>query len=86
MPWKCVGTLPDSQSRLAQLNKDPNLARAASYGGETIDSLIREFKPDIYIGVEDIWGFNKYWDKKWWNKTNCMIWTTLDSEPILPLP
>lgn len=85
MPWKCVGTLPDSQSRLAQLNKDPNLARAASYGGETIDSLIREFKPDIYIGVEDIWGFNKYWDKKWWNKTNCMIWTTLDSEPILPL-
>ena len=85
MPWKCVGTLPDDPVRLSQLNKDPNLARAASYGGETIDSLIKEFKPDIYIGAEDIWGFNKYWEKKWWNKTNCMIWTTLDSEPILPL-
>ena len=85
MPWKCVGTLPDDPVRLSQLNKDPNLARAASYGGETIDSLIKEFKPDIYVGAEDIWGFNKYWEKKWWNKTNCMIWTTLDSEPILPL-
>ena len=85
MPWKCIGTLPDSQARLAQLNKDPNLARAASYGGETIDFLIKEFQPDIYVGAEDIWGFNKYWDKKWWNKTNCMVWTTLDSEPILPL-
>lgn len=85
MPWKCVGTLPDNQARLAQLNKDPNLARVASYGGETIDSLIKEFQPDIYVGVEDIWGFNKYWDKKWWNKINCMVWTTLDSEPILPL-
>jgi len=85
MPWKCVGTLPDNQARLAQLNKDPNLARAASYGGETIDSLIKEFQPDIYVGAEDIWGFNRYWDKKWWNKINCMVWTTLDSEPILPL-
>ena len=85
LPWTCVGTLPDDQARLNQLNRDPNIARAAGYGGEMIDELIREFKPDIYIGAEDIWGFNGYWKRKWWNKTNCMIWTTLDSEPILPL-
>ena len=85
LPWKCVGTLPDSEQRIRELNKDPNLARAASYGGETIDSIIKDFKPDIYVGVEDIWGFSDFWKKKWWNKPNCMIWTTLDSEPILPL-
>ena len=85
LPWKCVGTLPDDQARIEQLNRDPNMARSAGYGGEMIDSLIKEFKPDIYIGIEDIWGFDKYWKRKWWNKLNCMIWTTLDSEPILPL-
>lgn len=85
LPWKCIGTLPDDQEKLKQLNKDPNMARAAGYGAETIDDLIKEFKPDVYIGVEDIWAFNGYWKRNWWNKTNCMIWTTLDSEPILPL-
>jgi len=85
MPWKCVGTLPDDQRKLQQLQKDPNTARTASYGGETIDDLIKELKPDIYIGAEDIWGFNGYWKRKWWDKINSIIWTTLDSEPILPL-
>ena len=85
MPWKCIGTLPNDQSKIKELNKDPNLARAAAYGAETIDEIIKEIKPDIYIGAEDIWAFNEYWNRKWWNKINCMIWTTLDSEPILPL-
>lgn len=85
MPWKCIGTLPNDQKKLQQMNKDPNMARAAGYGSETIDDIIKEFKPDVYIGAEDIWGFNGYWNRKWWNKTNCMIWTTIDSEPILPL-
>lgn len=85
MPWKCVGTLPDDIERLKMLNNDPNLARRAGYGGETIDDLIKEFQPDLYIGSEDIWAFNEYWNRKWWNKTNCMVWTTLDSEPMLPL-
>ena len=85
LPWKCFGTLPDDQSRLRELNKDPNLARAAGYGSEKIDEIIKEVKPDIYIGAEDIWAFNKYWERKWWNNIHCAIWTTLDSEPILPL-
>jgi len=83
-PWKCVGTLPDDKNILRQLNADPNRSRAAGYGGETIDQAITEFKPDIYIGVEDIWAFGGYWEKPWWNKINHMIWTTLDSQPILP--
>ena len=49
-----------------------------------IDEAIKTYKPDIYIGVEDIWAFDGYWDRPWWNKINHMIWTTLDSQPILP--
>ena len=85
LPWKCIGTLPSDPVRLEKIKKDPNLHRAAGYGSETIDEIIKEFKPDVYIGAEDIWGFNKFWERKWWNNINCMIWTTLDSEPILPL-
>lgn len=85
LPWKCVGTLPDENHKIQKINQDKGLARSAGYGSETIDNLIKEFKPDIYIGAEDIWAFNGYWDKKWWNKINSFIWTTLDSLPILPM-
>lgn len=85
LPWKCVGTLPDDPLKVQRLKQDPNLFRAANYGSECIDDLIKELKPDIYVGAEDVWGFNGYWNREWWNKINSMIWTTLDSEPILPL-
>ena len=48
-----------------------------------IDNAIKEFKPDVYIGIEDIWAFDGFAEKPWWNKINSMIWTTLDSLPIL---
>ena len=83
-PWESRGSLPDNQALLQQLNSDPHRARQAGYGAEMIDAAIKEFKPDIYIGVEDIWAFAGYWDKPWWDKLNHMIWTTLDSQPILP--
>ena len=84
LPWKCRGSLPSDPAHIHRLNKDPNLARAAGYGAEMIDEIIKEEKPDVYVGVEDIWGFTGYWNKNWWNKINCMIWTTLDSLPLLP--
>ena len=84
LPWKAYGSLPDDQALLQQLNKDPQLGRAAGYGANMVDEIIKQEKPDLYIGSEDIWAFNGYTDRQWWNKTNCMIWTTLDSLPILP--
>ena len=42
MPWKCVGTLPDDQRKIQQMSKDPSMARAAGYGSETIDNLIKD--------------------------------------------
>ena len=84
LPWRAYGSLPDNPALIEKLNKDPKLGRAAGYGANMIDRIIQQEKPDLYIGAEDIWAFNEYTEKKWWNKTNCMIWTTLDSLPILP--
>jgi len=84
MPWKTIGSLPDDQALLQELNNDPKLGRAAGYGSSMIDKVIEEEKPDIYIGCEDFWAFNEYMKKSWWNKINCMIWSTLDSLPIIP--
>jgi glycosyltransferase involved in cell wall biosynthesis len=85
MPWRCIGSMPNDPSRIKTIKEDPNLYRAAQYGSEMIDEIIKEEKPDIYIGAEDIWGFRDFWDKKWWSKINSIIWTTLDSEPIIPM-
>jgi|TARA_R110002020_G_scaffold460684_1_gene679302 glycosyltransferase involved in cell wall biosynthesis len=81
VPWTCRGSLP-SQSDLQKMNADEQ--RAASYGGRLVDKAVQEFKPDVYIGIEDIWGFGDYHMKPWWDKINTMVWTTLDSLPILP--
>ena len=83
-PWKAYGTLPSQQKINELKTKDPNIERSLGYGAGMIDELIKLEKPDIYIGVEDIWAFNGYWDKPWWNKLNSIVWTTLDSLPILP--
>jgi glycosyltransferase involved in cell wall biosynthesis len=80
VPWKCYGTLPPMQ-KLQSMNADQQ--RATSYGGDMIDEIINLSKPDVYIGIEDIWAFNDFHKKSWWNKINCMVWTTLDSLPIL---
>jgi hypothetical protein len=82
LPWKVIGCLPDD---LSSLPKDVSAYRSAQYGQFTIDKLIQTEKPDVYIGIEDIWAFNGSWDKKWWNTVNHLIWTTIDSLPILPL-
>jgi len=82
-PWKSCGSLPNTQKEVEKLNKDPHLARMASYGAYLLDEVIKEEKPDVYIAVQDIWGVDFAIDKPWFNKINSVIWTTLDSLPIL---
>jgi len=82
-PWKSVGSLPNTQQELDQLNKDPNLARMASYGAHYLDRVINDEKPDVYFAVQDIWGVDFAIEKPWFNKITSVIWTTLDSLPIL---
>ena len=80
VPWECYGTLPPMQ-KIQSMTLDQR--REAGYGAEMIDEIIKLSKPDVYIGIEDIWAFNDFYKKAWWNKINCMVWTTLDSLPIL---
>ena len=81
MPWKCFGAMPNPTSMRGM---NDTQKRAEGYGSSAVDRAVKEFKPDVYIGMEDIWAFRDYHQKPWWNKINTMVWTTLDSLPILP--
>jgi hypothetical protein len=83
-PWKTIGSLPNNPQEMQELNKDPNVARLASYGAHYLDKVIQDEKPDVYIAVQDIWGIDFAIDKKWFDKITSVLWTTLDSLPILP--
>lgn len=83
-PWRTFGTLPPNQAELDRLNKDPHAMRMASYGKDAIENVVRDFKPDIYIGVEDLWGLSYGLEMPFWNKIHCIIWWTIDSCPVLP--
>ena len=81
-PWKSYGTYPVEGKVIQEIENDPHKKRLASYGNYTIDKIIEKERPDIIVGVEDIWAFN-WVKKKWFDKINTVIWTTLDSLPIL---
>ena len=55
-PWKSIGTLPDDPREVQRLEQDPQVARLASYGAYELDNIIKDFKPDVYFAVQDIWG------------------------------
>ena len=84
-PWKSIGCLPSSREKLEQISQDPKLKSLASYGAYYIDEIIKNERPDIYIAAQDIWGVDFAIEKPWFNKINSIIWTTLDSLPILPI-
>lgn len=84
VPWESYGMMPEDPELLKEIAIDERRKHSAGYGAEMIDHAIKELKPDIYLGIEDIWAFNGFTDKEWWNKIHCIIHTTLDSLPILP--
>ena len=82
-PWQSYGTLPSDQNTIQEIGGDQYKHRLASYGHYCIDKIIEDCKPDIYLGIEDIWAFQNFDKKPWWNQIKKVIWTTLDSVPIL---
>lgn len=84
-PWKSYGALPSDPRIIHELNQDPGKARNVAYGSWNIDKVIKDFKPTIYIGSDDPWGYPKsdYQDKSWWKQINSVLHITLDSLPIL---
>lgn len=83
MPWKALGALPTDSDTIKEIKSDQQKSRKASYGHYKIDDLIKTEKPDIYLGIEDVWGLEGFWKKKWWKKINSLIWTPIDSLPLL---
>jgi hypothetical protein len=83
LPWKCIGSLPSDKNLIEEIKADASKRRLANYGHYTIDSIIAQEKPDIYLAIEDIWGVENFLKKKWWNKINSIIWTPIDSLPLL---
>lgn len=81
-PWRAYGTFPSDPRVLQEIQGDGHKERMASYGMFTIDELIALEKPDIYIGIEDIWAFDIA-KRPWFGKIKTVLWTTLDSLPIL---
>jgi glycosyltransferase involved in cell wall biosynthesis len=84
VPWESHGMLPDDPEIHKEISIDERRKHAAGYGAEMIDHAVKQLKPDIYLGIEDVWAFNGFIEKEWWNKIHCIVHTTLDSLPILP--
>jgi len=83
-PWKCIGTMPKDQNLLVKLNQDPEQGREVNYGGYFVNESIKEVRPDVFIGVQDIWGVESMTKRPWFNEITSAIWTTLDSLPLYP--
>lgn len=81
-PWKSIGSIPTDPNEVNRINADPNLARDVSYGSYYVDQVIKEEKPDIWIGAQDPWAFAQYYNKHWYKNISSLLWVTLDSLPI----
>ncbi len=84
-PWKTYSSVPIERPDIIQrANSDPNFGRMLSYGEPLLDEIVKDFKPDIYCGIQDWWGAPDFAiEKKFWNKINCIASWTADSLPLL---
>lgn len=86
-PWKTIGTIHPQKLETLRSQNDPKnwdgISRMAGYGAFALDEAIKQEKPDVYIAAQDIWGIDYAVDKPWFNKIRSVLWTTLDSLPIL---
>ena len=88
LPWTTIGAVHPQKLEVIRNQNDPknwdNLQRMAGYGAFAVDDAVKEIHPDIYIGIQDPWGLDYTVDKPWYKQITSVIWTTLDSLPILP--
>jgi len=85
MPWKSYGSIPADQEVINRINGDPLFGRDASYGALAIDGVVRDWKPTIWIGSDDIWSFPlaQYSDAAWFKRVHALHHVTIDSLPVL---
>jgi glycosyltransferase involved in cell wall biosynthesis len=84
-PWKSIGVVPDKEgSSKRDYESSPEKKRMYAYGAFSVDKIVEEERPDVYIGTQDFWGVDYSINKGWFSKVSSAIWTTLDSLPLLP--
>ena len=88
-PWKNEGVMIPGMFDQNRFNSDPGYQRDVSYGNLAIEKFIINNKLDYLILAEDPWAYSPdyYFKSRWWNsmKNNTLLWTTVDSLPVLPL-
>jgi glycosyltransferase involved in cell wall biosynthesis len=82
LPWKAYGAMPEERWVLSELSQNEGLEAMVKYGSFYIDDIVKQEKPDFFLGVNDFWAFTDFYDKDWWNKINCALWVTMDSLPL----
>lgn len=84
-PWKSYGCIPPDQRVINEINSDPGKQHDAMYGSYNIDNVVKDFKPTIWIGSDDIWSFpsHAYGNKPWFKQINSIMHITVDSVPVL---
>ena len=85
LPWKVRGVFPADESKIAHLIGNEGAMNAVAHGHFMIDQVLKDEKPDVCIFVEDIWHIQGFFHKPWWNKIPCIVWTPIDSLPIMPV-
>ncbi len=80
-PWKNLPAFHSHQD-VAQI-QDARLQQLTVYGAAALDQAVATEKPFAVLLLEDFWAFNCF-DAPWFKKLHSIIWTTLDSLPLLP--
>lgn len=83
LPYRCYPSIPNDPAVQRQM-QDPNFARAVNYGSWGVDEAVKDFKPDLWIGAEDVWAHHNYYDKPWFKHISTLYHTTVDSLPVMP--
>lgn len=83
-PWKSRGCIPPDPQVHARAQQDPaGYGRWLAYGNLMIGDLVKDEKPDIFWGSDDIWTFgNEFWKSSWWKQIHSCLHVTVDSLPV----
>lgn len=84
LPWKVIGVLPKNGEEEFRFSQgDENTRRAFQYGLFRFDEAVLNFKPDVVICHEDIWGWcNWLKGTKTYGKFIPIAFHPLDAEPL----
>lgn len=83
-PWKSRGCIPpDPQVHMRAQQDSMGYGRWLAYGNLMIGDTIKDEKPDIFWGSDDIWSFGaEFWKASWWNQIHSLLHITVDSLPV----